>query len=896
MKTKILRKLVALGMGATMVGATIFGASAAKLSDYPAPFIMNGVPASNLAVIVGDNAAPSDVVGMGDIIQGLQASAVVKSAGTVAGPRVQLLGDSVEIGTPTDLLELNETIGDVRETLTEFDLSILKGGSISTRRGVTKYNQYIKFNKSDVRSNSVQFGEDEFDNVGHFFHIVDSDYIFDWVLEFEEGFKSDNGAVGDANTTNTQFNLRDLQDREINILGTTYTIVGTLLDTASTTLRLEFLGGPIYDALGEGDKKTYTLNGKEYEVEVVVISESAASGAGEVLLKVNGETLPRLRATETEPTADGTLFGIRDIIPTGKDTQSSVVRFYLGASKIVMKDTNYGDDIFVSAGATINNELIEDSQVKMKATVGTDSTTTVQSITYRLQSNALVGDMFVPPGHGIREYLNEPAGLLAPSWDIRYEGLIDTGVTTIKFNPIGRDEYKLEFTNQEGLNYVIPFITARDTAVTSLRYGDYTSGNHRNLVWFEGSDPGVYQIRLQDYFILSDVDGSGTIDPYGGAAGLPTSGSGRPFVNATYGNTSKIAYPTFTASQTDNTAFTRVLKYESIDTTNSVLTFTDLATGTKQVSYDSGNNAQLIVGGITYIVNVTASPTSTAANLSIDLNGDSFRYNGTAVIATEGGALLLLGAANNTGTSVFGDVAVEGVNVTINTLSKQFDESGTNVFSDIPFEYRTGNNLGITRNGIVGTSGFGIQAGDLKFLTSEPEIAQALDKYGVFYELFDPLTTNTPEELTIEYPLSQRGVQVFVTAGTVTAQTVGGSAGAGTGTVQALPVGTSKLASEVSDVSMYNAIVVGGPCANAVAAKLMGNPETCWEAVPENKAIIKLYEQANGNVALLVAGRTAMNTRQGARALLTNGIAGIAGMDASVSGTTITDVQVTAVA
>ena len=56
---------------------------------------------------------------------------------------------------------------------------------------------------------------------------------------------------------------------------------------------------------------------------------------------------------------------------------------------------------------------------------------------------------------------DEPEGMIAPVWDIRYEGLLDTGVTTIKFNPIGRDEYKLEFTNQEGLNYVVPFISAR---------------------------------------------------------------------------------------------------------------------------------------------------------------------------------------------------------------------------------------------------------------------------------------------------------------------------------------------------------------------------------------------------------------------------------------------------
>ena len=77
---KAIKKMVALGMGLTMVGATIFGASALNLSDYPVPFIVNGTPASNLAIIVGDQADGSDVVGAVDIIQSLQAQAVIRSA------------------------------------------------------------------------------------------------------------------------------------------------------------------------------------------------------------------------------------------------------------------------------------------------------------------------------------------------------------------------------------------------------------------------------------------------------------------------------------------------------------------------------------------------------------------------------------------------------------------------------------------------------------------------------------------------------------------------------------------------------------------------------------------------------------------------------------------------
>ena len=40
---KAIRAIAALGAGISMVGATIMGAMAANLSQYPAPFVQNGV-------------------------------------------------------------------------------------------------------------------------------------------------------------------------------------------------------------------------------------------------------------------------------------------------------------------------------------------------------------------------------------------------------------------------------------------------------------------------------------------------------------------------------------------------------------------------------------------------------------------------------------------------------------------------------------------------------------------------------------------------------------------------------------------------------------------------------------------------------------------------------------
>lgn len=848
------KKMVALGIGLSMVGATVFGASAMKLSDYPAPYVVDGVPASNLAIIVGDEAEASDTIALGEIMQGLQTAAVIKTpiAGG-GGARVQLLGDSVEVGTPTNLLELKETIGYVRETLTEFDLNILKGGSITTKRGVTKYNQYLNYNNTkEFESNKVIFTEDEFDNVGHFFYVKDGSVLFEWELEFEEGLTSDISGTS----------LVDLDDRDVNVLGTEYAIVSTYFNNDSNKARIEMLGGPVFDALGEGDKKTYTVNGKEYEVEVIIISETANSGAGEVLIKVNGQTLPKMKAAETEPLANGVLVGIRDIIPTGKDTQSSVVRFYLDATKIEMEDSNYTDSSFTVAGTTINNERIEDSMVQIKMNYNSGlQQATIQDIRYDLKSDALFGDLYVPPSHGTREYLDEPEGMLAPVWDMKYEGLIDTGSTTIKLNPIGRDEYKLEFTNQEGLTYVVPTLSARQDG--NLRWGSYGSSAQRALYFIEANTSYDKPIKLYDYFVLSNIN--------------------EPVANATCPALFQGSKPA--DSNTDNTAFTRIVKFDQVDTNNHVLTFTDLATGTKQIPYDtSTQTADLIVGGIRYKVYLN----DTNSSIAVDLNGDADVALDVAIMGAEGGALIVLGNNYSQDTGYAGQSSYATINTssTITTLKKQFDERTTHETTCIVFETRTGSKIGINKNGFTGL------LFPFRYLTSNPEIAQAMSEYGTFWELYDPSTVDTPEELTIEYPLSERGVQVFVTAGQV--QATESSQGV-TEKVQPLPVGASKLASEVADVTMYNAIVVGGPCANPVAAELMNFPDPCWESVPQNQAIVRLYEHANKNVAMLVAGRTALNTRQAARALLTGQLSKVDSKEATVSGTSLTDVSVKAV-
>ncbi|MBW3002531.1 hypothetical protein KY338_05225 [Candidatus Woesearchaeota archaeon] len=884
-----IKKIVALGVGLTMVGATVFGASAWSLADYPAPFVKDGLPDPNLAIVIGDQADGSDVVGAMDVQGNLQQEAkVVVKTTTPAVGGVVVTGDAAEVGSTSDLLEINETIGDVRETFTEVDLDMLKGGQIVTNRGSTEYNQYLRFPVLTAGvyppSGAVIFDEDERDKVGHYLYWRANRQLYQWELEFEEGLRS---RISPATLAAPgPYDLEDLEDKDLFMLGQPFVVVDTDLFTPVapnnlTSLTIDLMGGAVAGILGENDKETYVVDGKEYEVEVLVISETSANGEGSVKFRVNGEITSELRDGETDVLADGTQIGIRDILATGKDIQKSIVQFYIGAYKVSFTDRNTTDTLFEQSGTEVNEETIEDSNISIRGSLtGFGNEYELTSVRYNLQADAVLGDVYIPPGTGLREQLDEPEGMLTPFWDIRYEGLMDTGVTIVRWDARGSREYDLEFTNQEGIMY--------DTPLISNKGANFYWGDDDDRLWFtEGSNnatPTSWPIARRDYFILSDC----LVTPYNTAI----------------------------AGNNDNTCFTHVLRYNSIDTANRRLTFTDLATGTRETTYDAITcQANLVVGGVTYLVEVDptgAACGATTTDLVIDLNanavaGAQFTRGEQVLVALQGEGLLhfntsecVRGAANRPSAGVptwdWLNCTVNNTNATMEliTLAKEFDEAQFDESVNVTIEARANNRIGLkgnTPSGITDlvwrrTTFFG--PFDLE---ENEDLEHAMTGYGVFLEVYRPQSSTQAEDLTAEYPLSQRGARVFVTGGQVSvADVVGGGTSE---QIQPIQLGTAKLASEIADITQWNAIVVGGPCANPIAAQLMGNPDPCWESIPENKAIVKLYTHANGRVALLVAGRTAKNTRQGCRAVATGQVTSVAGTSAMVSGTSLTDTTVT---
>ena len=79
-------------------------------------------------------------------------------------------------------------------------------------------------------------------------------------------------------------------------------------------------------------------------------------------------------------------------------------------------------------------------------------------------------------------------------------------------------------------------------------------------------------------------------------------------------------------------------------------------------------------------------------------------------------------------------------------------------------------------------------------------------------------------------------------------------------------IGTSRIDSEITDITKYNAIIIASPCESNAALKLEGNPSPCYKNLGGSAGYIKLFEN-NGNVQILITGLTAQDRNKAAKFL-----------------------------
>ena len=820
---RTIKKILALGMGITLLGSTLLGTAAAgqDISDYPAQFMEDGM--FNGIIVVGDDAGPTDIISITDIATDLQYSSTVEETVRVTTRTdIAAKGDSVKTQRIGDRLEINEYIGDVTETIDASDALALQSYKVSNEKGSTQVNQYLRFNwgtgatTADMTVAKAIYGQDDDDNVGDFLWFKDGEEAFQYELEFEEGLES-----SIETTDNT---LPDLEDETIKILGEDFSITEAQWLPSTTGLTIELMGGAVHDLLGEGETKTYSIKGKEYEVTVAIISDwSGATGNPKVKMIVNGKSTQEMTAGSTEILTDGTNLGIRSVLPNeaGETGGGDLVEFYLGASKIELSDA-YAADTWDGTVA-VNSENIEDADLLITYT-NTSDTVKIEKISYRLFTDTESGDdAYITKGNGYRETLDEPEGMLAGSWDFRYEGLSNPGTSEIKVRASGDDEYMLSFTNTQGIEYSNVRLMYSNS--TGLYYGDEEDA----LIFNQGTnttEAANYNIKKDDYFVLAHNGGT-------------------------------------------DTGVTRVLRLDSVDTANSLVQLTDIGTdstinalftGTIVTCADgtAGSLGEINVGGYTFDFRACNSSASGKGQIQllVDLDDDG-TLGGEGKIVTQGGGMIDLG----TETEATWRPAV-GSNMTISTDNNNFDEAPAADETLYVSFFLTSSDevdLDVADNTTIG----------LTMYTSEDDddLKTGMTNYGLLIE--ESEDSNDPDSLMIEYPLEQLIPQVFTTFEQFFS--IDDSQGVITiNTPIRMDIDYTPIANRLIDLDSTNVISVGGPCVNSITAEIMGlDYPSCGEesGLSEGEGIIKLYENGD-KVALVVAGWEAEDTIRATRTLI----------------------------
>jgi hypothetical protein len=787
---KAIKSIVALGAGLTMIGATMFGAMAADLGNYPNQYISDGN--FDGLMVVGARAKTEDVLGIVDIATSLQFAS--KKEVSTTGTTIGVTGDAYLIESNANRLELDETLGAIKSTLgVETGLSVLDTTSIRTSKGRTDVKQLLKFPNVDGALTAVYTENSEADpiTVGPYLQVDDGNEIFTYELQFSDRLKS----------RNTSDEFKDIEDLDLFMLGSVYSIVKGVYNGANDC-ELTLMTGALTDVLVAGETKTYELDGKSYEVSVVIVGAADGNSreAPVVKLMVNGELTSSLEEGDTEVLSDGTVIGIRDLIAAGSgDGQSEIVSFYVGANKIELVDDEMKVDETRIDGVAVDIQCnVDGNDIYMS------------KITFNVTAE---DELFISEGEAISSLLAEPEAMISPAWDIMFTGLTAPGTTEISLTPSGNDKYYLNFATQDNYNYKLLLID---------RKADGTF-NQRGLLGRDRDDNGalMYEecvpILEKDLFFV----GRATPDEY---------------------NTN-----------------THVLQFSNLK--DDEITLTEEATGvstTYKLIADTPDtqcdgvpvnqtSTQLSVGGNDYDVYLTAT-----GALLVDMDASGAVTEGQQPwIVSKGGVRIQFDRENLT---ALDDTDDDDLALSLNfTVDDELEEGDLSDSVLATISTSGDRQLDLALTAPAGAS------------DEDSDDTKAMNQYGIMVLVQD---SDNADTLTLTVPLDQVYFQAYIVGDAVTTGVVSGSTVAEYTRIQ---VGKSVLDSEITDVAADNLIVVGGPCANTVAATILGIPSTmpaCYENFPvqEGQGIIKMVDNG-AKVATLVAGFSADDTRKAAQVL-----------------------------
>jgi len=873
--SKAIKKIVALGVGATMMGATILGATAADFSDYP-NFFLDGGTYDGVIVVRGD----ADSLAAVDITNNMFYAGT--DATTTTTTTVQ--GDAWEVKTSSKKLELSnsnatqaaiegEMPRDINTFIGRDELNALADQTWKTNEKDFTFNQYLFFDNLDAQSSIVKYTENDDSETDAFFFIKNARQIARYKAEFTSTAESDiTDSSGSADTTGTF--LDDFEDTELPLWGKAYNIVQAKRNSntgeGGANIKLVLMTGTAKDTLLEGESGTYTVDGEEYSVELTFVD------ADEAKFLVNGEQTNKLKDGDTYILKGGKEVGVSEILYQDYAGGVHSATFYLGAEKMEMRD----DDVDLGPNShelVVGSETIDGAAVIISGAGGDNTTFKITTLEINITSE---DEYFVGAGEKLSDVItaagDEQQMLFNGAFDVEFKGLTQPKTHELKLSSTSARRYKLRLFDGDGNQVDIPVAYAE--SATNLSFAE--DGANQKVLYNFGEDAtpndgvggsGRKYIKKDDYFVVTGgtaADGSAKsyLLQYKGADTTTKTSPKIKFKNLGSGEALEYSVTTVPAGAIDNTAV-----------------------------------ATLKLGGYSFGVFNRTAQNADDFRLMVDLDGSG--TVGTAVQAVTGHNVTTFidsyGSQWQIGFNSSSDMSVEGGEnrvisngtafITINQTTPNGDDFDNREPADI--------NIVITpTTGPEVRAALGGGAGavpPLSLLTpdGETEVAYGYTSLGTFVKQTSP--SSDPQEYTITYPEEQRLPQLFVTAGATTAKTV--SSGAGLDRVT-IPLTATKLPEEVTNVKSQHIITIGGPCANSVTAAVMYTeqgktvPANCAEDFSEGVAVVALYDVGD-KVAMVVAGYSGDDTRRAGKVLASRA-SELSGTQLTVEGTTASNAEI----
>jgi hypothetical protein len=871
------KKISAIAISVLTVGLTFGVVNAAS---YPAPFVDGST--TDVAIVLGTGAGVSalDHIEATNIFSDLQS----RTTGSSATDETITGGDARSMASGTDLLYLNDDLGENVQTLTKDDLgTVLADGTFTDDDGTTyDYEQTITI------GNTNTYNEFEFGNSGNDFD--DPQLMF----EFE---KASNPIYTTTLTFTKPCNLSasTSESEELVIFGKTYTI-GTATDVDTLVL----LGGAESTTVNVGETVSVTVEGVPYEVTLTGITDATTPVAA---VTVNGES-KTFTAGQTK-----TLGGVEVYVKTINrwSDNSGEIKIQIGADKLTFET---GTNVVLGSDTDIEGTTV---------TLGSVGAFSTLSIAVYAEDNKvnhlLIGEEFVDPVFGTFK-VDFVSVANAPIFTAEED--TSSSRTALSLSTGGSRELVVDMVDKygnvcNGLPFSFEDVLQDDNskaiemwegaAIAEDEYFILNSGNYEHFmqatkvnvantpttddVWIKdlctettykkdnsnfSVDGATLTINNQVYTIINTSATEFTIT----SSDVATNKAAFPYLELNAGEDlprlawTDVISPAWTTNASANATATDSLIY-------------DLPTGTIYFSItDEATNQVGNTAVVTYVTTATggtaAAATTIAAlncsdanpdleRLSISIGEVAYTFHLTALdAAADAGAELTvdnISIAMNYGTAELNPTNYQTSPGLLYIEDK--DKSDADARNSIFFNTTTDSTYDELEDlDFSGTSGvqYDTQAWD------ETKLTGYLTNWGT-YVLKD--TTDTNQHVArLTYPSSQMYANVyFAEEGTIITPGSGG----GTGDTF---TGVVVMDTEVSSVATKNLVIVGGSCINQAAATLVGGGY-CGQAwtdatgIEAGQFLIKGYtdNSLTSGLALLVAGYHAADTKNAATYLRT---------------------------